>query len=308
MTANSNDNSNQETDLFILMKKGKDAVDSTGYHLFRFFKFLKRNILIILGLIIIGTVAGYFIDQYKGDRYRNEIIVVPNFGSVNYLYEKVEGFDFETSPIQLAKVEPITDVYGFIKARYQNLELAKYMSDNSIKYEKYQPNINVENFHRYHLLTIYSREKDVNGSVIDGFLNNFNNEVYYLERQKIENFTLENSIKEFTQSIENINQILDRLGAEENTKSDLSFNTYSELFQLVNVKKSMIEELNNFKIQQFEQSKTIFDTSRISNIIDNKFKYMYVLPLVLFIMFLLLTFVNNTYKRYNNRSLIEKKV
>lgn len=299
MADNLNDSSTQQTDLFILMRKVRESVDSAGFHLFKLFKFLLKNIFIVLGLIILGAIAGYFLDRYKGDRYRHEIIVVPNFGSVNYLYEKVNGFDYEGKPIKFAKVEPITDVYGFIKARYQNLELAKYMSDNSIKYEKYQPNINVENFHRYHLLTIYSNKPDENGDVIDSFLKEFNQEVYYLDRQKIEDLTMDKTINEFTQSIENINQILDRLGEEENTKSDMSFNTYSELFQLVNVKKSMIEDLNSLKIQQFEQSKTIYDTSRIVNVIDNKFRYIVVLPILLFVMFLIVSFLSRVFKRYN---------
>src|SRR5690606_1171287 len=112
-----------------------------------------------------------FIDKYKSNSYRHEIIVVANFGSVNYLYEKIKGINLENTSIQEVQIKPITDIYAFIKERYQNLEMAKYMSDNSIKFENYQSNQYTENFHRYHVITLHSNELDDEGSIINKFMN-----------------------------------------------------------------------------------------------------------------------------------------
>jgi hypothetical protein len=75
--------------------------------------------------------------------YDHEIIVMPNFGSTDYLYGKVAllnakskktlfykkiGFD---SGIKLRNIEvtPVIDVYKFVGNNEQRLELVKLMAD-----------------------------------------------------------------------------------------------------------------------------------------------------------------------------------
>lgn len=298
MNTHSKEDSNKDTDIFILAKKFKESADYTGYLLYLFYHFVVRNIYLLAALFIIGVIGGYFIDKYKSNSYRHEIIVVANFGSVNYLYEKIKGINLENTSIQEVEIKPITDIYAFIKERYQNLEMAKYMSDNSIKFENYQSNQYTENFHRYHVITLHSNELDDEGSIINKFMNMLNQGAYFEERQKMEKLGLSNQIIEFKKSIEDINNVLDRLGGEGVDGSNVSVTTYPDLFQLLNVKKSMMEDLRKFEIEQIEQSKTIYDTTRITNILNKKLRYIIVMPILLLSIFFFIVLLKVSYIRY----------
>lgn len=298
MSAESQKQPKEETDIFILLNKSKDFANKTGFLLYRLFRFVRKNLYTIIALIVIGAVLGYAGDVKRAKAYKNDIIVTANFGSTDFLYNKVETMDFTEGPITKIKIAPITDLYAFIKERYNNLEFAKYMSDNSIKFEKYQPHQNVENFHRYHLITIFSKEKDRNGSVLNKFFDLFNNDKYFLERQKLEKIILENQIKEYEESINNINEILTRVGSGEEEDSNVSINSYPDLFQLINVKKSLIDDLQKFKIVQLEQGEVIYATSTITNIKYRKMWLVAAVPILFVLLFILWVGARKSYKRY----------
>lgn len=301
MSVDSENKSHQETDLFILFNKLIGLIDQTGFLFYRFLRFLNKNRLIIVGLFVAGVVLGFFGDKLRGKAYKNELIITANFGSTNYLYNRIQAMEFEEGPITNITIVPAIDLYAFIKERQHNLDFAKYMSDNSIKFEKYQPNQNIENFHRYHLLTIYSKEKDENGSVINKFFDLFKKEEYFLQRQKLEKVTLNNQIIEYEQSIENINQILSRLGEKEIEESEMSVTTYSDFYQLVNSKKLLIEDLERLKINQLEQPEIIYDISRITNIHAKKIKLIIVLPILFIILFIAWVGFKKSFNRYKLR-------
>src|SRR5690606_2103206 len=201
----SNTNSTQEIDLSYLSKKTVSLLDGLGYTIYRFIKFLLKNIWIILGILVLGGAIGYFLDNRGEEVYKHEVIVVPNFNSSSYLYNSIENMKFKDSKIIKAQVEPIIDIYQFIQERYQNLEIAKYMSENNIQVDKFTDKNAVEKLYRYHLLTLYTKGEDKSGKIIDSLLNKLNSDPYYLSRQKIEQNNLALSITEIEKSIESVN-------------------------------------------------------------------------------------------------------
>jgi len=203
---------NQDIDIFQLFKLIGNAVDNLGFKVFKFFKFIIKNIFVLIGLIIIGTAIGYFIDQNKKPSFRHEIIVTPNFGSNTLLYKEVEEFKSDSSIISSVQIEPIIDMYNFSKERWSNMDFMKLLFQQDIKIDKFTEESNVEKIYRYHLLTINSKEEDVDGSVINTFLDKINKDPYYISRRNIENSTIQSQIAEAENSINNINQILNTLG------------------------------------------------------------------------------------------------
>lgn len=87
------DNKNPKTDeidlgqLFYLMGRGFNSIFQ-GF--LRLFVYLKKNIIKIGILIVIGVVAGFVFNQFGTVRYKSEVILRPNFESKDYLNDVVQ--------------------------------------------------------------------------------------------------------------------------------------------------------------------------------------------------------------------------
>ena len=292
----------QEIDLSYISKKTSDFFDSIGFLLYKFFKFCIKNILILLVLLAIGIGVGYYLDNFREETYKHEVIVVPNFNSTSYLYNSIKNKDFKDSNISKATIEPVVDIYTFIQERYQNLEIAKYLSENNIKLEKFDEGNDVEKFYRYHKLTVYTKGKDENGENLQALLDELNSDPYYLSRQKVEKATMDTMILEITKSVASVNNILNKLGTPGTGSGDLNIEMYSELNNLINSKKGSIEELGRLKVYQLEQTKVIYDSARVLNIKDKSFPKMIVLPILLLGLFFGFSVVMSWFKKYSQRT------
>ena len=87
-TASQNNSDNQEIDLSEISKKIGGFFENISTRIFKGILFLKRNILVISILFVIGVGLGFYLDK-TSKSYDSEIIVTPNFGSNEYLYSKV---------------------------------------------------------------------------------------------------------------------------------------------------------------------------------------------------------------------------
>jgi uncharacterized membrane protein len=81
MSLNSQD---QEIDLGQVFSKVSSFFSGLVDNFFDFIFFLIKNSVIIIVLLVIGVGAGYFLDK-SAKVYNHEVIVSPNFGSVDYL-------------------------------------------------------------------------------------------------------------------------------------------------------------------------------------------------------------------------------
>ena len=82
-------NNSDEIDLgqlFQMISRGFNAI----FRFFlRVFRYLKRSIFILIGLIIIGLAAGFGLNQISTKKLKAEVIVEPQTESKNYLYDVV---------------------------------------------------------------------------------------------------------------------------------------------------------------------------------------------------------------------------
>src|SRR5690606_12285595 len=215
-----NNQGSQEIDLSYLSKKTVSFFDGLGYSLYKFCRFLWKNIIILAILIVVGAVAGYFLDKKYGERYKHEVIVVPNFNSTSYLYGKIKNSKFTEGPITKVEIEPIVDIYQFINEGYNNLEIAKYLSENNLQLTKYEEDSDVEKFYKYHLMTVYTNEEDPNAKIVKDFINELNRDEYFLALQKIEQKNLEREIEEYDSTIREVNKIFAKLGSPSEKTGD----------------------------------------------------------------------------------------
>lgn len=85
----------EEISLFELFGYIKKGFNRIGDALLRFFAFLVRNAIILIALVVIGIVAGFFMDKATPQSVRTEVVVVAGFGSSDYLYESVEDINYK---------------------------------------------------------------------------------------------------------------------------------------------------------------------------------------------------------------------
>src|SRR5690554_8236751 len=86
---NAND---QEVDVVFLFSSVSNFLDKTGYNSFRAFKFLKKNYIITLLLLIAGVSWGVYSIQTDSKQFKHVLIVLPNFNSTTYWNIKLETF------------------------------------------------------------------------------------------------------------------------------------------------------------------------------------------------------------------------
>lgn len=305
MAVNPENSSDQEIDVFSMFNKIGQLIDNIGFSLFKFVSFLLKNIIIIALIVIIGGVAGYFWDKYK-KTYVHEIVLVPNFNSIGYLYSKIENFDKEGTSIKSIEIEPVIDVYNFIYDQPNNLEIAKFFSDNDINLTKMKSNSNVEKYYRYHLLTVKTTEKDNNGETIDRILKDLNNEPYFKERMGLEIKNTTKYIDILNSSIDEVDNILQNMAATSNPSAENIIQTYTDIDRLVTSKRIMGTELSKYKIHQMEEAKVIYDASKVLNMKDKKISKIILFPILFFILYLAAAFAIDNYKRYNQRMKSER--
>ncbi len=223
---------------------------------------------------------------------------MPNFNSTSYLYNKVENARFKDGPITSVELKPIVNVYEFINEAYNNLEIAKYLSENNLQLTKYEEGSNVEKFYNYHLLTIYTSKEDENGEIVKGFLKELNQDEYLLEVQKIEQVNLQRELAETDTSIKDVNNILQKLGAPGEKTGDFNIEMYSEINNLFNGKRALLRDYNKLRVKQLEQTKIIYDASIFPNIKVWKFPMLILIPVALVILFLIGAFVKILARKY----------
>ncbi len=295
MSSDNTSKKDQEIDLYYLWKKLTGLTDNLGFIFVRSINFFIKNALIIIGLIVIGLAAGYF----TGGKYRHEVMIIPNFGSSSFLYEKIKTLKIDdNSDIKSVKISPIIDVFEFISSN-NNLKIAEFMSQNNVNFTTHKPGNQTEYIYKYHILTITTKVQDVDGNIVNTFLANLNRENKFLEKQQIEQKNILNRIREDSISINNINNFFAKLGTSaEGTGKELKIETYPAMDGLLTNKQNIITEISWLKSMQIEQSKIFYDVSHLSNIEESRAPRMILFPLILVSLFILLASAVKTYKNF----------
>lgn len=297
-TNQENTKDTKEVDLKFLTNRIKFLFDSIGFSIFRFVRFMLRNYIIVAFLIVLGVGLGFFIDIIKKNNFEHKVLVVPNFNSVDYLYDHVENQNKLSTNKPLYKkyinsisIEPVKDLYNFLGESRENLKIFDALSKvSSFDLEKFQKQNSTNRNYKYQLLVFKTKNlsSDSTNYIIDKFLGDLNNDTYYNEKRKVEYNNLLLKKEELNKSIAQINNFFTNLGIENNS-SNVSLNTYNQLNDMLESKQSLLQELNNLDIQLIEKRKVIYESYRIMNIKNNMISNKVILPV--FFIFLLIVFV-----------------
>ncbi len=185
----------EEIDLGTIFGKVRDGYHNFLIALFRGSRFLLRNWILILGIIVVGVVIGYFLEDKKSNE--TTLLVQINFESANYVYNAIDqlnaklqendadflmenGFlDNGRTAVTSAEIEPIVNIMDILKNTTGNDGYIQAVFDQS-KFE--DDLLTSEVFipeYKNHRIVITSNENDTD-KVLSVFLS-------YLNENKILN-------------------------------------------------------------------------------------------------------------------------
>lgn len=204
MANQTNTTDNREIDLGHVSRKMRGYISRVNDSFFDMILFAKKYWIVLILLIAAGVVLG--MRSEGATRYEHQIIVQPNFGSIDYLYEEVsmitnklrqrdtvflQSTGINTSG-KLTKVEaePIVDIFSFMS------DPAASKEDNDRKYQLFriiaeggdiektvEYGMTSRNY-KYHLLTLSTREPATKEEIVDPLLNYLDSNPYYKKMKK----------------------------------------------------------------------------------------------------------------------------
>lgn len=274
MSTNSQD---QEIDLGQIGAGIKKLLNSILNTIFDFIFFIKKKIIVIVILFVLGVVLGFYADRTPN--YMQDITVIPNFGSNEYLYKKI---DFLNSRIiekddqffksigvvnydKIGKIEikAINGIFGFVNMRNneQNFELIKLMAEDGNIDEIIKNDITSKNFY-FHNITFKTEEQINQKEIIDPIVNYLQENTFYKKQQKIFQENLREKIQFNDSLIHQIDGLIIKLTSNSSSGSSISISEKNGVSELINKKDELIKESQNLKVNLHEYE----DIIKVQNI------------------------------------------
>lgn len=315
---------NQEIDLSQISEKIGDLFQGVLTFIFNVILFLKKNILIVGLIFVIGAVLGFYLDK-NSKVYDNQIIVSPNFGSTDYLYAKIDLINSkindgdtvflkdevgikEPKKLRIIEIEPITDVYKFINNGTANFELIKLMAEDGDLKKILEDNMTSKNY-PFHSIFFTTDDSTNDAKTVQPLLNYLNKSEYYstIQKEYINNINIK-----MVQNDTIINQINGFLKGFSNTvngsqKSDklVYYNENSQLNEVIKTKEMLISEQGTHRLELVNLDKIIKDSSTTINIKNNKSvngKMKFILPFLLLFVYILGVIIRSFYRNQTLKS------
>lgn len=318
---------NQEIDLSQISKKIGNFFEGISNSIFSGILYIKRNLVIFISLFIIGVALGYYLDKTSAS-YGHEIIVAPNFGSTDFLYDKIDlleskikeqdtvflksiGIQKPKSLVQI-EIEPIIDIYNFVNSNTslannaqntQNFELVKLLSEDGDINKVIKEKTTSKNYGR-HIIHISTKGFVTNKSMIEPLMTYLNQNEYYQNVQNVYVNNIKTKMKQNEEIIGQIDNLLNEFSSTttNNQKSDklVYYNENTQLNEIIKTKNNLIGELGGQRMDLVNNAQIIMKNSSVINVKNTKGingKMKLVIPLLLFFAFIGINVFKNFYRR-----------
>ncbi len=312
-------NSSEEIDLGYLIRKSNNFFKSIVRGFFLILDFFRRFLLIIIALIIVGFIYGYFKDSNHIESYNNEVIVIPNYGSVDYLYDKVEatnlklasrdtlflqqllGEDYKS--LLKVKIEPIADIYNFISQSREYIDIFRIITDKQ-NFPEYVDDITTSKYFKYHRIKFVIKGDKASKEIIEKYLAYLNENAHYQQYQKIFKEAKDFEVQEFYIMIAQIDSLIKSSSRVNKIASSVEINNTTDQHSLIDRKRMLLRDLSRAKMEQEDYTVPIKMVNVDYNLKVKRFvsisnKVFYPLLLVfLFSMVFFLIYLFKNLKRY----------
>jgi len=213
---------NDEIDLSFLFQKIGDFFKNLLIGFLRIIAFYYKKKWILLALVVAGGILGYFWEKKATEKFKNNFIVEANYGSADYLYNKIEAIDSKIElkdsaflrktfgehhlKVKSIEIEPIVNIYSFISRSESNRELFELLSDDVADVPEFiKEPVNSRNYPKHIInLIVEAENENMHQAVSDRFFSYLNNNEYFNNAKEI---SLENTTQQIDQNKEIRQQI-----------------------------------------------------------------------------------------------------
>ncbi len=198
--------------LFNLIGKGFGKIGSLITWIFKLgwnviitvLSFFVKHALKLGIAIVLGGVIGYVVDYNKEPQYEGRMVVEPNFGSGQQLYENVAYYNSLTEQGDTLKLAEVFGIPTWMAADLASFEIEPIVNENqilstfddylrkldSVTAESFEFETYKENFFQYnytrHTITVVSKQRDVFATLGDSIIKGVTNNPYYKRQQDAE--------------------------------------------------------------------------------------------------------------------------
>ncbi|RZJ67921.1 MAG: hypothetical protein EOO50_03610 [Flavobacterium sp.] len=303
-----------EIDLAELRKKMGNAASNFNARLFQLLRFGIKNAIILIVLLIVGVGLGFYLDKTQ-KTYDHLLVVSPNFGSVDYLYEKVDLIESKIKEndtvflkglgIQNAKklakieIEPIVDIYQFANRNETYLEMLKVMAENSDIRKIVEEPLTSKNYPQ-HLITFSTKDATDTKKTVEPLLKYLNDSDFYrkIQTEYVKNVAYKMSANDST--IKRIDKLLDALASKNSGSGQVYINQNTQLNDVLETKDRLVREQGDHRIDMVSIDKIVKDNNTILNIENTKAvngKLKIVLPLLFIFLFIAIKLFLSFYRK-----------
>jgi len=316
----------QEIDIFDIAKSINSFFDKTNVFIFRVIHFFVRNWILVFILIALGFGLGFYLDLNK-KVYNNQIIVTPNFGSVDYLYSKIDLIEAKiisgdtvflknvvglSHPKNIKKIEikPISDAFKFVEDKEQNFDLIKLMAEDGDINKVLVDNVTSKNY-TFHTISFISNEIVNEKELVGQLLKYLNNSEYFNSIQKTGYKNLEQLIAQNDTIIAQIDKVLNGFTntLKNTSKNDklVYYNENTQLNDIIKTKQYLATEQGKNRLKLISSDRTIKEISSTLNTkntqsLNGKLKF--ILPVLFVFIFVFVYLFKGFYRKESKRNLL----
>lgn len=316
-------NNNQDVDLAMVSGKIKGYVTRLNDSFFDGILYLKRNILWVALVIAAGIALGYYMDQGK-KVYEQRVVVIPNFGSIDYLYDNVNLISQKIKEsdsnflnevglggarIGDVKIEPVIEIYDFIDDRddeqQRRMQVFKLLAESDNIEDVLEDMPTARNYQK-HLITIYTSGNADRKATVDPIMKYLNSDPYLLEMKTEYTKNLQAEIIANDTTIAQINNMLNDFSGTTRKGADnlIYYNDNTQMNEIIKIKNKLIKKQAQNKVDLLNYDKIVKENSVVLNTKKKSFisgKMKFIIPLVFFIIFVKIAMFISYYKRQMNK-------
>ncbi|MBU3026694.1 hypothetical protein [Zobellia galactanivorans] len=313
--------SSDEIDLGQLLKMIANGFNRVGIAFLRVFLYLKKNALILIGLIVLGVVISFVLSMLGNEKLKTETIVRPNFDSTDYVYDAIAEIQsninsqdtafFQKMGISVQDlkgfridIQPISDATETKDEAEQELEYLKLLQD--FKEESFVVDIVRSELTKKsiiaHRITFTYIDAEKGNVIAEKFLKYINENTYFNKIIKTYRENAELRINKNTLLISQIDNLIDNYTKTllRDTEKRPQGSVYMESESALNI--GTLLSLKNRFLKEIEEKKSeLAEQTEVLSVINmgepqvfrkpffnNKF---FLVPTALVVLFFLVSFI-----------------